>query len=1226
MNKKLFSVLLLASAMGYSQVWQPTTVTTSTGNIAREGNVAIGTATANATYKLSVTGSSLFTGNTNFMGNLGIGISPVTTIGLYLKSSVNTFASHSQLNINSTNPDTAPLFDLRNNGNLGLGIKAHEKVKLYSKSMASDHFTHSQLNINSTNPDTAPLFDLRNNGNLGIGILAHEKVKLYSKSLASDFLTYSQLNINSTNPDTAPLFDLRNNGMIGLGKNAIDGYRIDAANGLIRFQNLSGTGTRMVVADATGKLSTQNIPTVTGESTTVLDTPTIDLTLTGTQIKADVINNSITTDKILDGTIATADIKDGAVTSAKILDATIVTADIANNAVTTDKILDGTIATADIKDGAVTSAKILDATIALNDLSATGTRSATTFLAGDNTWKTISASGPTTNGLSTNATQLTSTVNGVASNVLLSAIDKQQLSISGSTLSLTNGGSVTLPTVAGATGPAGPAGPQGLTGATGLQGEVGPAGPQGLMGATGPQGLTGATGLQGEVGPAGPQGIQGLPGSDGANGQGVPTGGAAGQVLAKINGNDYATQWVDMNSSSGSTSIVNGTNTTVSGNGSPTNPYQINVANATGSNLNTVYTIGSSIASNPTPLDIRNSANSIVTASSDINQIISYAYDTLGYKKFYLQEGTYYVNQTIDLAGKSGITIEGAGYNTVLRPSNDLGVDVALVSYGDTTFSSTRNILKSLRLDLMKPNESFVNTGIRILGKAERNIFDNLYFGNDTGGYTPSTSPILVQLSNNEESDFNTFSNIHYYRFHYGIVFNSRGGIFNDNIFDNIFLNGFKTGIDFGSNTGQFNQNKFSNIHLQTTPDYQTSETYGIKNIQGHRNIFSHINTFDWKIRDSYGNLINPHLKYIIDIRSDARETTIENSILKSDFGYGNFESDRFYKDPSTDITPTNTKLINITSTNGFSENVLRGVNDFVVQGQTNSITDTNVFSVNNFNKIHLRGAFNPDANFSSKEFVLDNIGNISIGNNQASTTSKTTIKGNLNYRPNNIDLGSTSGTHILVNGGTNPQWGDVVWTPVSSLITKNIYNSNGYTTSDRTMLLDGNLYFSILSRPRGSGGIPATTKETFTVKHQQVFIGENATSFLGNATLNNDLNYKLLVNGKIKAKDEVLVSNAGWADYVFKEDYKLKSLPEVETFIKENGHLPNIPSAKEIETNGLPLAKISTLQQEKIEELTLYVIEQNKKIEAQNKKIEELSTMKQEMEALKTMVEQLKK
>lgn len=95
---------------------------------------------------------------------------------------------------------------------------------------------------------------------------------------------------------------------------------------------------------------------------------------------------------------------------------------------------------------------------------------------------------------------------------------------------------------------------------------------------------------------------------------------------------------------------------------------------------------------------------------------------------------------------------------------------------------------------------------------------------------------------------------------------------------------------------------------------------------------------------------------------------------------------------------------------------------------------------------------------------------------------------------------------------------------------------------------------------------------------------------------------YKLFVKGGILA-DEIRVAT-GWADYVFAEDYQLKSLVEVESFIEANGHLPNVPSAKTIEKEGISVGEMAKIQQEKIEELTLYIIEQNKRIEALEKKI----------------------
>lgn len=95
----------------------------------------------------------------------------------------------------------------------------------------------------------------------------------------------------------------------------------------------------------------------------------------------------------------------------------------------------------------------------------------------------------------------------------------------------------------------------------------------------------------------------------------------------------------------------------------------------------------------------------------------------------------------------------------------------------------------------------------------------------------------------------------------------------------------------------------------------------------------------------------------------------------------------------------------------------------------------------------------------------------------------------------------------------------------------------------------------------------------------------------------------------------------SGWADYVFEEGYKLPTLEEVECFIKENGYLPNVPSAEEIAVNGIELGEIAKIQQEKIEELTLYVIEQNKLAEQQQQQID---AQQKQIDELKAIVKQL--
>ena len=89
---------------------------------------------------------------------------------------------------------------------------------------------------------------------------------------------------------------------------------------------------------------------------------------------------------------------------------------------------------------------------------------------------------------------------------------------------------------------------------------------------------------------------------------------------------------------------------------------------------------------------------------------------------------------------------------------------------------------------------------------------------------------------------------------------------------------------------------------------------------------------------------------------------------------------------------------------------------------------------------------------------------------------------------------------------------------------------------------------------------------------------------------------YKLSVNGKIRAK-EIKVESS-WSDFVFKPDYHLRTLSDVESFIKENGHLPEIPSEQEVTENGIELGSISSKLLQKIEELTLYIIQQQKEID----------------------------
>lgn len=101
---------------------------------------------------------------------------------------------------------------------------------------------------------------------------------------------------------------------------------------------------------------------------------------------------------------------------------------------------------------------------------------------------------------------------------------------------------------------------------------------------------------------------------------------------------------------------------------------------------------------------------------------------------------------------------------------------------------------------------------------------------------------------------------------------------------------------------------------------------------------------------------------------------------------------------------------------------------------------------------------------------------------------------------------------------------------------------------------------------------------------------------------------YKLAVNGKIRAQ-EIKVEAFPWPDYVFAKDYSLPTLKETEKHIKEKGHLPGIPSAEEVKANGIDLGEMNAKLLQKIEELTLHLIQMEKKNDKQQAEIEILKS-----------------
>lgn len=190
------------------------------------------------------------------------------------------------------------------------------------------------------------------------------------------------------------------------------------------------------------------------------------------------------------------------------------------------------------------------------------------------------------------------------------------------------------------------------------------------------------------------------------------------------------------------------------------------------------------------------------------------------------------------------------------------------------------------------------------------------------------------------------------------------------------------------------------------------------------------------------------------------------------------------------------------------------------------------------------------------------------------------------------------AGTNVAVTGN-----GSAATPYLINAIDKSIFSDNG--TINQATTISGNRVVNMNNRNIWFSSTSADA-------NGKIYIGSTATYPTTTG------NYKLFVEGGILTEKVkvALRSTANWADYVFENDYKLMPLNEVEDFITTNKHLPGIDSAAELTANGLDIAEMQAKHMAKIEELTLYIIAQNKAIERNTKAIEELQKQVQVLTA----------
>ncbi|TCC97697.1 hypothetical protein [Pedobacter hiemivivus] len=162
------------------------------------------------------------------------------------------------------------------------------------------------------------------------------------------------------------------------------------------------------------------------------------------------------------------------------------------------------------------------------------------------------------------------------------------------------------------------------------------------------------------------------------------------------------------------------------------------------------------------------------------------------------------------------------------------------------------------------------------------------------------------------------------------------------------------------------------------------------------------------------------------------------------------------------------------------------------------------------------------------------------------------------------------------------------------------------------TIALGDDAYPTLLCSSASSGEFRIDNRSsfigylTFYPNGQNTTVGSEAMRICASGNIGigttDPKNYRLAVNGKIRAQ-EIKVEASPWPDYVFADSYSLPTLQETEKHIKEKGHLPGIPSAAEVKANGIDLGEMNAKLLQKIEELTLHLIELKKQSELRDEK-----------------------
>ncbi len=205
--------------------------------------------------------------------------------------------------------------------------------------------------------------------------------------------------------------------------------------------------------------------------------------------------------------------------------------------------------------------------------------------------------------------------------------------------------------------------------------------------------------------------------------------------------------------------------------------------------------------------------------------------------------------------------------------------------------------------------------------------------------------------------------------------------------------------------------------------------------------------------------------------------------------------------------------------------------------------------------------------------------------------TGKSYIKGSLGVGTTSPEKKLDVRGNVVLDNGSNPT----------------IYTGRGTSELDRYLILINSPNYTTASGLKAGGVLVANDYSYASPGKNDLIVKGNVG--IGTTTLPSG--YKLAVNGNIIAEKVVVkVYNEWWPDFVFSKDYNLMTLNNVEEYINENFHLPGVPSANEVSESGIDLGEMNKILLQKIEELTLYIIDQEKRMEEFNSEIENMKSI----------------